>query len=108
MSVPMSDHLSFNAQGMTQASTAVDKAFDRLFKVKKSLRSDKAELMSHWTGISAAAFSEAFEEFDQEFEIILKDLTKINYRLREARTKYENYEQDNTEQSERINRLLNG
>ncbi|MFC6882878.1 MULTISPECIES: WXG100 family type VII secretion target [Actinomadura] len=104
----MSQQSSVNRQHMQVAAGNVQDAHGQISGVKNQLNGHHAQLQAAWKGESAAAFTQVYNLFENEFAKVLRDLNEIHEKLVHTRVKYQAAEEQKTGRVNQLKGSING
>ena len=103
----MAGETSFDRNSMATAATQVEEALAQIRGLQSRLNGSHADMMGGWKGVSASAFTAAFDEFNADFSKVIYALDGIQEKLIGSRVNYNASEEANTVSVNRIASTLN-
>lgn len=91
----MSGQSAVNRSAMATAAQQVESAVGTIRNIQSTMNSSAAELQGGWKGQAAAAFHNAFEEFNSDFSKVLQSLEGIHQKLVGTQSTYTATEESN-------------
>lgn len=92
---------------MQQAANKIQESAGDIKSIQNQLRGHQGQLTGHWQGQGANAFMRVYQQFDAEFNQVLKDLDIIHQKLVDTRIKYDATEQQTTGNMGRLGGIIN-
>ena len=103
----MAGEVSVNRAAMATAATQVENALGEIRGQQTRLAGFHEELMGRWKGVASTAFTNAFDQFNADFNIVIKALGGIQERLVGSHTNYNAAETANAASMSKISAALN-
>lgn len=96
-----------DAQLMGVAATQVNSAVDQIRSLQNNLASSHDSLMGAWKGSASAAFTNAYTEFNNDFNKVIAALDNLGLKLRQSGANYTTIEEANRASANKISAALN-
>jgi WXG100 family type VII secretion target len=105
--VAVAGEVTVNRAAMTTAAAQVEDALGEIRGQQGRLVGFHEQLAGTWKGEASAAFTNAFNQFDSDFNIVIRALQGIQERLVSSHANYNATETANTESMSKISAALN-
>ncbi len=103
----MAGQVTVNRAAMVTAAQQVESALGEIRAQQARLVSTHESLQGGWQGEASAAFTNAFNEFNNDFAIVINALTGIHDRLVGSHGNYTTVESANTSSATKLAGILN-
>jgi WXG100 family type VII secretion target len=97
-----------DATMMAQAATQVSSAVDQIRGLQNNLNSSHDSLMGNWVGSASAAFTNAYTEFNADFNKVIAALDNLGVKLKQSGANYTTIEEANRTSANKISAALGG
>jgi WXG100 family type VII secretion target len=105
--VAVAGEVTVNRAAMTTAAAQVENALGEIRGQQGRLVGFQEQLAGTWKGEASAAFTNAFNQFNSDFNIVIRALQGIQERLVSSHANYNATETANTESMSKISAALN-
>lgn len=92
---------------MAQAAQRLEDAASTTRGIKSKLQSHKGELLASWEGNAARTFASVFDQFDADFQKVLRTMEEMHGKLVQTKVTYERTEEEQQATVNRVAGLLN-
>jgi WXG100 family type VII secretion target len=99
---------AFDRSLMARAATQVGSAVSEIHGTQGRLSAAHDSTMGGWQGQAATAFTQAFVEFNADFNKVITALNNLGEKLRQSGVNYNTIEESNTTSANKIITALNG
>jgi WXG100 family type VII secretion target len=96
-----------DAAMMAQAATQVSSAVDQIRGLQSNLASSHDSLMGAWVGSASTAFTNAYTEFNADFNKVIAALDNLGVKLKQSGANYVTIEEANRASATKISSALN-
>ncbi len=103
----MAGQVTVNRAAMVTAAQQVESALGEIRAQQARLVGTHDTLQGGWQGEASAAFTNAFNEFNSDFAIVINALNGIHERLVGSHANYNTVESANTASSSKLAGMLN-
>jgi WXG100 family type VII secretion target len=97
-----------DAQLMAQAATQVESAVGQIRGLQSNLASAHDSLVGGWRGAAASTFTNAYNQFNVDFNKVIVALDNLGNKLRQSGVNYTTVETANQSSANKIASALNG
>ena len=97
-----------DAQLMAQAATQVDSAVGQIRGLQSNLAGAHESMMGGWKGAAASTFTNAYTEFNADFNKVIVALNNLGEKLKQSGVNYTTVETANQGSANKIIGALNG
>jgi WXG100 family type VII secretion target len=97
-----------DAQLMARAATQVDSAVQQIRGLQSNLAGAHESMMSGWRGAAASTFTNAYTEFNADFNKVIVALNNLGEKLQQSGVNYTTIETANQSSANKIVSALNG
>jgi WXG100 family type VII secretion target len=103
----VADQSQVDRAAMAQAAQRLEDAAGTTRNIKSQLQSHKAELLASWEGNAARAFGTVFDQFDADFQKVLRTMEDMHGKLVQTKITYERTEEEQEATVNRVSGLIN-
>lgn len=94
---------------MQKAAGEIQTTAENIHKIQNDLNGQiNALIGSGWVGNAATKFYQKYNEFDQQFVVVKKELDGIYEKMTQSQLNYTNIEDENDQQANSLDSALNG